>query len=71
MKIEKITLDEDNRCTFEESEYDREAGEYKTVRHVGVGYKMGYTIMCEDCFNGICEAKKVLDSNKKIKSVEV
>lgn len=73
VKIEKIVIleDSDNRCNFEESQYNRESGEYETVKHVGIAYHMGYTIICEDCFNAICEAKKVLDANKKIKSVEV
>lgn len=71
MRIEKITLNDEQRCTFEESEWNRETESYETPKHTGIGYKMGYTIICEECFNGICEAKKVLDANKKIKSVEV
>ena len=71
MRIEKIVLSDEQCCNFEDREWDSETQEYKTIKHTGVGYKIGYTVICEDCFNGICEAKKVLDSNKKIKSVEV
>jgi hypothetical protein len=72
MKIERIKLDgETNCCCLEESHYNNESKEYETIRHTGNGYKIGYNCYCEECLKAINEGTKMLDVNKKVKSIEI
>ena len=72
MKIERVTLDgEKNCCSLEESTWNDETKEYETIHHKGPGFKIGYYCYCEECLKGINEGVKILDNNKKVKSIEI